>query len=84
MLSLSGVIRAAQTLPSQTLKTGEITKPRNVLQVEGLDGRGLVQLYTLTVPDLAPYEGRVGQRIEVPVKAWAKNATVNLSYEAQA
>lgn len=84
MLTLAGTIRAAQLLPGYTMKTGEITKSRNVLQVEGLDGRGLVQLYTLTVPDLAPYEGKVGQRIEVPVKAWAKGATVNLSYEATA
>lgn len=84
MLTLAGTIRAAQTLPGYTMKTGELARARNVLQVEGLDGRGLVQLYTLTVPDLTPYEGKVGQRIEVPVKAWAKGATVNLSYEAQA
>lgn len=82
MLSLTGVIRAAQVLPGTTLRTGEVIKPRPVLQVEGLDARGLVQLFTLTVPDIAPFEGKVGDRISVPVKAWAKGATVNLAYEA--
>lgn len=83
MLTLTGTIRAAQVLPGFTnRKTGEIAAARPVLQVEGLDSRGLVQLYTLTVPDLAPYEGKVGQKIELPVRAWAVGAAVNLSYEA--
>lgn len=82
MLTLTGTIRAAQTLPGFTnRKTGEITAARAVLQLEGIDSRGLVQLYTLTVPDLAPYEGKVGQDITVPVRAWASGAAVNLSFE---
>lgn len=83
MLTLSGTIRAATTIGGGiNRKTGEAIPHRPVLQVEGLDGRGLVQLYTLTVPDLAPYEGKVGQQIKVPVRAWAQGASVNLSYEA--
>ena len=84
MLTLTGTVRAAQTLPGFTnRKTGEISTPRQVVQLEGLDTRGLVQLYTLTVPDLAPYEGKVGQRISVPVRAWASGAQVQLSYEGE-
>lgn len=82
MLTLSGTIRAATSIGGGTnRKTGELIPVRPVLQVEGVDNRGLVQLYTLTVPDLAPYQGRVGQEITVPVRAWAQGASVNLAYE---
>lgn len=84
MLTLTGIIRAATTLGGGlNRKTGEVIAPRPVLQVEGLDSRGLVQVYTLTVPDLKPYEGRVGDQISVPVRAWAPGATVQLAYEAR-
>jgi len=84
MLTLTGTIRAATTLGGGVnKKTGEVIAQRPVLQVEGLDSRGLVQLYTLTVPDIAAYEGKVGQQITVPVRAWAPGATVNLSYEVK-
>lgn len=83
MLTLSGTIRSVTTLGGGTnRKTGELIPHRPVLQVEGLDNRGLVQLYTLTVPDLAPYEGKVGQSISVPVRAWAQGVSVNLAFEA--
>jgi hypothetical protein len=83
MLTLTGTIRAAQTLPGFTnRKTGEVSSPRSVVQLEGFDNRGLVQLYTLTVPDLAEYSGREGESITVPVRAWAPGAVVSLSYEA--
>jgi hypothetical protein len=83
MLTLTGTIRATATLGGGlNRKTGEVIPQRDVLQVEGLDSRGLVQLYTLTVPDLASYAGKVGEPITVPVRAWAQGATVNLSYEA--
>ena len=83
MLTLTGTIRSATVLGGGVnRKTGEVIQPRPVLQVEGLDSRGLVQLYTLTVPDVAEYAGKVGQSITVPVRAWAPGATVNLSYEA--
>lgn len=83
MLTLTGTIRSATTIGGGVnRKTGEVIAVRPVLQVEGLDSRGLVQLYTLTVPDLAPYQGKVGEQISVPVRAWAAGATVNLSFEA--
>jgi hypothetical protein len=82
MLTLAGTIRAAVTLGGGiNRKTGELIPLRPVLQVEGLDSRGLVQLYTLTVPSIEPYQGKVGDQISVPVRAWAAGATVNLSYE---
>lgn len=84
MLTLNGTIRATATLPARTdRKTGEVYPARPVLQIEGLDSRGLVQLYTLTVPDLAEFQGKVGQDISVPVRAWAVGGQVNLSYEAR-
>jgi hypothetical protein len=84
MLTLNGTIRAATLLPSSVnKKTGEVYPARPVLQVEGTDSRGLVQLYTLTVPDLEPFASKVGQQITVPVRAWAPGAVVSLSYEAR-
>lgn len=83
MLTLTGTIRAVTTLGGGiNRKTGEVIPTRPVVQVEGLDSRGLVQLYTLTVPDSKPYEGKVGDKISLPVRAWATGASVNLSYEA--
>lgn len=82
MLTLTGTIRAATQLGGGTnRKTGEIIPTRSVLQVEGLDSRGLVQIYTLTVPDLAKYQGKVGEQIAVPVRAWATGGPVNLAFE---
>lgn len=84
MLTLTGTIRAAATIGGGIdKKTSEIRPTRPVLQIEGLDNRGLVQLYTLTVPDLAPYADKVGQQITVPVRAWTTGGTVNLSYESK-
>ena len=83
MLTLTGTIRAATQLGGGiNRKTGEIIPMRSVVQVEGLDSRGLVQIYTLTVPDLSAYEGKTGQKIAVPVRAWASAGPVNLSYKA--
>lgn len=82
MLTLTGTIRAAATIGGGvSKKTGEVFQARQVLQIEGLDHRGLVQLYTLTVPDLKPYEGKTGSQISVPVRAWSSGGTVNLAYE---
>ena len=82
MRTLTGMIRAATTIGGGiNRKTGEAIPVRAVLQVEGLDNRGLVQLYTLTVPSLAQYEGKVGQEISVPVRAWTPGGVVNLAYE---
>ncbi len=85
MLTLTGTVRAvAQLGGGLSRKTGEVIPLRHVVQVEGLDSRGLVQLYTLTVPDPKPYEGKTGQEIKLPVRAWAAGAVVNLSYEGGA
>lgn len=83
MLTLTGVIRATATIGGGlNRKTGEVIPQREVLQVEGLDSRGLVQLFTLTVPDASKYASKVGEQISVPVRAWAPGASVVLSYEA--
>lgn len=85
MLTLTGIIRSATVIGGGVnRKTGELIQPRPVLQVEGLDNRGLVQLYTLTVPDVKPFEGKVGDQISVPVRAWSTGGPVNLAYEDRA
>ena len=84
MLILQGTLRAAMTLPGRTdKKTGEVYKPRDVLQVETLDARGLVQMSTITVPQLGDYPAKLGQKVNLPVRAWAQGATVNFMYEVQ-
>jgi hypothetical protein len=82
MLVLVGTLRAATTLPGGTnKKTGEIINPRSVLQIETLDGRGLVAMNTITVPSLDNFSAHVGKEIKLPVRAWAPGATVNYMYE---
>jgi len=82
MLMLIGTLRAAVTLGGgQNKKTGEIIPMRPVLQVETLDGRGLVQMNTITVPELVSWQGKVGQEISLPVRAWATGTPVNFMYE---
>lgn len=82
MLQLSGVIRAAEQVGGGiNRKTGEQIPLRSVLQIEDVDSRGLVVLHTLTVPDLAPYKGKTGERISVPVRAWSNGNGVQLAYE---
>ena len=85
MLILQGLLRAATTLPGRTdKKTGEIFKPRDVLQVEIVDGRGLTQISTITVPNLAKYPEQIGKTVNLPVRAWAQGQTVNFMFEAPA
>lgn len=82
MLILQGILRSATTLGGGTnKKTGEIVPLRNVLQVETIDGRGLVKMDTITVPELGQYAEKVGQKVNVPVRAWAPGATVSFMYE---
>jgi hypothetical protein len=84
MLTLTGKVRAAQQIGGGVnRKTGEQIPLRSVVQVEGLDNRGLVQLYTLTVPDHREFEGKVGSDVTLPVRAWAPGAQVSLAYEAR-
>ena len=85
MLILQGILRAATTLPgSISKKTGEVFPARNVLQLETLDARGLVAMSTITVPDLGEYPAKIGQKVDLPVRAWAAGATVNFMYEGAA
>jgi hypothetical protein len=84
MLILQGILRAAMTLPGRTdKKTSEIYKPRDVLQVETVDARGLVQMSTITVPALGEYPAQIGKMINLPVRAWAAGAIVNFMFEGQ-
>ena len=82
MLILQGILRAATTLGGGTnRKTGEMIPLRNVLQVETIDGRGLVKMDTITVPELGQYADKVGKQVNVPVRAWAPGAAVSFVYE---
>jgi hypothetical protein len=84
MLTLTGLIRAAtQVGGGVDRKNGGTFPTRSVLQVEGTDSRGLVQLYTLTVPDHSLYVARIGEEISVPVRAYAAGGSVGLAYEPQ-
>ena len=85
MLILQGILRAATTLGGGTnRKTGELIPQRHVLQVETVDGRGLVKMDTITVPDLGKFPEKIGSTVNVPVRAWAPgNAQVGFVYEAQ-
>lgn len=82
MLILQGILRAATTLGGGTnKKTGEVVPQRDVLQVETVDARGLVQMDTITVPDLKPFADKIGKTVNVPVRAWAPGAKVGFVYE---
>jgi len=82
MLILQGLLRAAtQTGGGTNKKTGEIIPVRDVLQVETLDHRGLVQMTTITVPDHRGYLSKVGETVNLPVRAWAPGATVGFVFE---
>jgi hypothetical protein len=82
MLILQGTLRATATLGGGTnKKTGEIIPERQVLQIETLDSRGLVEVKTITVPDSKPYASKVGQKVNLPVRAWASGTPVNYMYE---
>lgn len=82
MLTLRGTIRAMAKLGGGiNRKTGEVIPLRDVLQIEGTDSRGLVQIYTLTVPNPLDYADQIGKVVDLPVRAWAPGAVVSLSYE---
>lgn len=83
MLILRGLLRAATTIGGGTRKSGEVIPKRDVLQIETKDNRGLVQMNTITVPDLKAYQEQVGKLVQVPVRAWA-NGPVNFVFEGEA
>lgn len=82
MLILQGILRSATQVGGGTnRKTGEVIPVRDVLQVETLDHRGLVQMTTITVPDHRGYLPKVGETVNLPVRAWAPGATVGFVFE---
>lgn len=84
MLFLQGILRAATTLGGGTnKKTGEVIQPRDVLQIETTDARGLVQMDTITVPAKAAFEAQLGKVINLPVRAWVNSGRVAFVFEAQ-
>ena len=85
MLILQGILRAATTLGGNTnKKTGEMIPLRPVLQLETVDGRGLVQMTTITMPSIDAYLEKVGHKINLPVRAWATGQPVNVVSEPTA
>lgn len=85
MLTLHGTLRTAEEIGGGVnRKTGERIPLRSVVQVEASDERGLVQLHTITVPDLEPFRKLLGQSVTVPVRAWAMGGPVNFAYRGEA
>ena len=85
MLILQGVLRAATVLGGGTnKKTGELISARPVLQIETTDSRGLVEVQTITVPAIEGWDKKLGQKVNLPVRAWAPGTKVAFAYEQQA
>jgi hypothetical protein len=77
MLTIHGKLERALLIPqSHNKKTGEVFPARSVVQLQVEDRRGLAQLVTLTVPDHRPYEGKDGQEVAFPVRAYASGNSV--------
>lgn len=82
MLILQGTLRAATILGGGTnRKSGEIIPERPVLQVETTDGRGLVEMHTITVPSVEGFGDKIGKVVNLPVRAWAPGAKVAYAFE---
>lgn len=79
MLYLRGILRAA-TQVGGGVKNGQPVPVKSLLQIETKDERGLYQVTTIAVPDLQHFAGKVDQTVNVPVRAWARDATVNYVY----
>lgn len=81
MLILRGELKATAQLGGGTnRKTGEVIPVRDVLQVETVDDRGLFQMNTITVPSREAWADKVGQTINLPVRAWASGSVVRFAY----
>lgn len=80
-LILEGVLQACGvTGGGVNKKTGEVIPLSNKIQIMDTNDKGLCELQTLTVPDLAPYKDKIGQRVSVPVRAWSPGASVSLAF----
>ncbi len=85
MLTLHGKLERALLIPGSTnRKTAEVYHPRSVVQLQVIERRGLAQLITLTVPDHRPYEGKVGQEVAFPVRAYVSNNAVQFALADEA
>lgn len=77
MLILQGILRAATIVGGGTnKKTGEVIPERPVLQIETTGRAGLVEMHTITVPDVKGFQDKLNKLVNVPVRAWAPNAKV--------
>jgi hypothetical protein len=80
-LQLTGIVQGVPLIGGyENKKTGEKVPSRYVLQLTDTDERGLVQLYSFTVDDPAPFIDKVGQQITIPVRAWASKTPVSYVY----
>lgn len=79
MLTLTGTVKAAIQTGGQRNSKGELVPVRNLVQIEVEDGTGRFRLVDLYVPDLAPYAGKRGAEVSIPVRAWAQGVPVNFS-----
>jgi len=71
MLILVGTLKWAGQVGGQTnKKTGEVIPVRNVISIEEARDDGRPALIELTVPDLAPYESKLGKDVQIPVRAY--------------
>lgn len=79
MLNLTGVLINAYKAPAFQSKTAEkgaeAPEEKPKLQILGdvalKNGEVKKDLLTITVPDLAPYEGKEGTKVSIPVGAFA-------------
>lgn len=80
-LFLKGILKACGTTGGGTSKkTGEVIPLAHKIQIMDTNDKGLLELQTLTVPDLAPYKDKIGQEVSIPVRAWAPAASVSLAF----
>lgn len=82
MLILQGTLRATATLGGGTnKKTGEVIPVRDVIQLETVGRGGLMDMHTITVASGAAYADKVGQKVNIPVRAWAKDGRVAFVFD---
>lgn len=80
-LLLKGILQAVGTTGGgANRKTGELIPIAHKIQILDTNDKGLLELQTLTVPDLAPYKDKIGQEVIIPVRAWAPAASVSLAF----
>jgi hypothetical protein len=71
MLTLTGTIRAVTTLGGVNKKTGEMSFPLTCAPDRGPRQPWSGSTLHPHSSDTKPFEGRVGEQVSVPVRAWA-------------